>query len=181
MKTYISMLRGINVGGHKSIKMEDLRELYEGLGFGNVRSYVQSGNVLFDSEELDRWKLSSMIEAQIEEVFGFYVPAFIREPHDLARVLEANPFLPTTEDTNTLYVAFLYVDLDPESAEKLARPTNETADFRLGQDEIFLYYPDGAGKSKLTTTYLEQKLNVQATTRNWNTVNKLVEMGGINA
>ncbi|MFC2170469.1 DUF1697 domain-containing protein [Calditrichota bacterium] len=109
MSTYISMLRGINVSGQKKIKMVDLKKMYESLGFKRVVTYVQSGNVVFDSNEKDRTKIASLIEKQIVKSFGYSVPVFIRQPEDLSKIIKNTPFSDGLKyDTGKLCVIFLY-------------------------------------------------------------------------
>lgn len=177
MNTFISMLRGINVSGQKKIKMEDLRALYESLAFTNVQSYVQSGNVVFDSNETNRAALTARIEAQIERSFGYAVSVFIRDGSDFQRIIDGNPFLAReTTDLKRLYVTFLYRPVGEAALSALAVPAGSADQFAVADDAIYLYCPDGYGTSKLSNTFFERKLTVPATTRNWNTVNALVAM-----
>ena len=105
MNVFISMLRGINVSGKNRIKMEELRELYESLGFQNVQTYVQSGNVIFESVETDVGEISTRIEKKIKRVSGFDVPVFVRTKSEFQRLIENTPF--PGKDTTKLHVAFL--------------------------------------------------------------------------
>ena len=172
MDTFISMLRGINVGGRKKIRMAELRRLYESLGLANVTTCVQSGNVVFDSVEQDGSKLGELIEAQIERVFGYSVPVFIRGIGDFRRIIDGNPFLnERNEDIARLYVTFLYAPPPESKLSDLVVPGNEAAEFSVGEGEMFLFCPNGYGRTKLSNSFFERKLNVPATTRNWKTVN----------
>ena len=168
------MLRGINVSGQKKIRMLDLRELYESLGLKNVQSYLQSGNVVFDSEEQDAVKLRDSIEAQIEKVFGFSVPVLIRKGDDFKRVVENHPF--AEEEAIRVLVTFLYELPEKLKWEELGRYKDKVDQFVLGGQEIFLFCPGGYGKTKLSNTFFEKKLDVIATTRNWKSVNALYKM-----
>lgn len=171
------MLRGINVSGQKKIRMADLRDLYESLDLTNVKSYVQSGNVVFDSTEQDASKLAKLIEAQIEQVFEYVVPVFIRDRDDFQRIIASNPFsIKRKEDPARLYVTFLYRSPSASELSNLVIPNNETGEFFVGEQEILLFCPNGYGRTKLSNNFFEKKLNVAATTRNWNTVNALHEM-----
>lgn len=174
MRTYISMLRGINVSGQKKIKMADLRAMYETLGFANVSSYVQSGNVVFDSVATNRAALAATIEAAIETTFGFAVTVFIRDADDFQRIIDGNPFLARESvDEKRLYVTFLYRLPADDRVSGLAVPAGSLDEFMVASDEVYLHCPDGYGTTKLSNTFIEKKLAVPATTRNWNSVNAL--------
>lgn len=174
MKSFISMLRGINVGGQKKVRMADLKSLYETLGFGNVQTYVQSGNVVFDSPEENAARLQKSIEAQIEKAFGFSVPVLIRTADDFKRILESHPF--KNEEAIRVLVTFLYEHPEASKLEDLSRYKDKVDQFAVGEQEIFLFCPGGYGKTKLSNTFFENKLDVIATTRNWKSVNALYEM-----
>jgi len=177
MNTFISLLRGINVSGQKKIKMAELKALYESLDLVNVRTYIQSGNVIFASDEQDTAKLTGLIEAQIEQTFGYAVTVFIRDSQDLRRIVDSNPFSnDRNEDPAKLHVTFLYSPPDKSKLSNLAVPNNETGEFFIGDREIFLFCPDGYGRTKLSNNFFERKLGVPATTRNWKTVNTLLNM-----
>ena len=177
MKTYISLLRGINVGGHKKIVMADLRAMYQTLGFTNVASYVQSGNVVFDSTESDPAALAVTIETQIETTFGFPVNVFIRDADDLRRIIDGNPFA-ARQNVNParLLVTFLNEPLSATATDALVVPPGSNDEFEVAGDEIYLFCPDGSGRSKLAAAISGNKLGTPSTTRNWNTVNALVAM-----
>lgn len=180
MSTFISMLRGINVSGQKRISMEDLRGLYQALNLVHVRTYVQSGNVIFDSEKQEAALLAKRIEAQIERSFGYSVPVIIREPHDFQRILANNPFLQgRDEDPAKLHVTFLYGSPSERILGQLKISSGEGDEFAMGDQEIFLFCPNGYGRTKLTNAYFERKLDMPATTRNWKTVNALYQMASI--
>jgi uncharacterized protein (DUF1697 family) len=179
MMTYIAMLRGINVGRGKVVKMERLRTLFATLGFGEVRTYVQSGNVVFQSERKSLAELTRTIEAKIHRDFGFTVPVLIKTSKALAQIVRDNPLLRVKGiDVSKLHVTFLS-DAPPKTAarvlEDLATPRER---FRILNREIYLYCPDGYGNSKLTNNTIEKKFSLVATTRNWRTVNALLEMAG---
>ena len=177
MKTYISMLRGINVSGQKKIQMVQLRNLYESLNLVNVETYLQSGNVVFDSSEQVVSKLVDLIEAQIEESFGYAVPVFIRDTNDFQRIIGTNPFLnDKIEDSAKLHVTFLYTSPSRSKLSNLSIPKNDSDEFSIGDREIFLFCPNGYGRTKLSNSFFERKLDIRATTRNWKTVNALHNM-----
>lgn len=174
MTTYISMLRGINVSGQKKIRMAELKNMYEMLGFGNVQTYVQSGNVIFDSSQQEIVKIQKSIETQIEAAFGFSVPVLIRTTDDFKRIIESHPF--KKEEALRVLVTFLYERPDKSKLEDLSQYEDKVDKFAIGEQEIFLFCPGGYGKTKLSNTFFERKLDVVATTRNWKSVNALYEM-----
>ena len=179
MMTYIAMLRGINVGRGKMVKMERLRTLFAGLGFGEVKTYVQSGNVVFQSERKSPAELTRTIEAKIQRDFGFIVPVLIKTSKELAQIVRANPLLRVKGiDVSKLHVTFLS-DAPPKTATKVLEDLATTRErFRILNREIYLYCPDGYGNSKLTNNTIEKKFSLVATTRNWRTVSALLEMAG---
>jgi uncharacterized protein (DUF1697 family) len=171
MNTFISMLRGINVSGQKKIQMAELRSLYESLGLVKVRTYVQSGNVVFDSVESDTAKLAGLVEAQIERVFGYALPVFVRDVADFQRIIISNPFLTArNEDPAKLHVTFLYRPLVESTLSTMLSPNADGDEFFGDDQEIFLFCPNGYGRTKLSNNFFERKLKVAATTRNWQTV-----------
>jgi len=172
---YISILRGINVSGQKSIKMADLKVLYENLGFTDVQTYIQSGNVIFGATETDCRKLISAIENAIQKKYDFDVPVQIRTKEEFKKVIDNLPFKGERE-LNRLLVTFLSetpTNIPIEEIEKLKAKDDEIV---FKDQAIYLYVPEGYGKSKLDNNTLERKLKVKATTRNWKTINKLYEM-----
>jgi uncharacterized protein (DUF1697 family) len=176
MNTYISMLRGINVSGHKNISMPDLKKLYESLGFQKVITYVQSGNVIFDTKKQDTSKLSSLIESQIKKSFDLSVPVIIRNKNNFQLIITSNPFVKRKKDPIKLYVTFLQSSPAPFDLNKLPLPSSETDEFIIVDNEIFISCPNGYGRTKLNNNFFEKKLNVIATTRNWNTVTTLFKL-----
>lgn len=176
MNTYISMLRGINVSGQKKIRMADLKNMYETLGFGNIQTYVQSGNVVFDSLEQDVVALQKSIETQIETTFGFSVPVLIRTVNDFKRIIKSHPF--KNEEVIRVLVTFLYEHPEQSKLEDLSHYEDKVDQFEIGELEIFLFCPGGYGKTKLSNAFFEKKLGVVATTRNWKSVNALYNMAG---
>jgi uncharacterized protein (DUF1697 family) len=168
------MLRGINVSGQKKIRMADLRDLYESLELKNVQSYLQSGNVVFDSDEKDIDKLKEAIETQIETNYGFSVPVLIRIKEDFQRVIKEHPF--AEEEAIRVLVTFLYESPEKSKLEELSQHEDKVDQFAIGEQEIFLFCPGGYGRTKLSNNFFEKKLGVVATTRNWKSVNALYEM-----
>jgi uncharacterized protein (DUF1697 family) len=173
MKKYVSMLRGINVGGRKRIGMEALRRAYASIGFSNVQTYIQSGNVIFEEvESEDRAKLAKRIEGKIKSDFGFDVLAFLRSANDLQNLISNNPF--RNADLSKVHVTFLYTRPSSDfSLDEMGKAKGRGEDFKIAGEEVYLLCPNGYGISKLSNTFFERKLKVRATTRNWNTVNSL--------
>ena len=170
---YISLLRGINVGGQKKVPMQQLKGLYEKLGFTGVQTYIQSGNVIFTSNEKDAAKLREKIEGAIKKEFGFEVLVFIRTKDDFEKIVKNNPF--TKQETESTYVTLLSqapAEI-PADLDKFKAPNDK---YKIINDVIYFYCPDGYGKTKLSNNLFEKKLNVNATTRNWNTINKLIQI-----
>ncbi|MET4084082.1 uncharacterized protein (DUF1697 family) [Pedobacter sp. UYP30] len=177
MQTYISMLRGINVSGHKIIKMEALRTLYEKLGYDKVSSYIQSGNVVFRAEEHSEKKIAESISTQIKKEFEFEVPVFVLSVQKLKKIIANNPFLKDAAKNEAFFhVTFLAGKPEQYSLELIEQKKQDDEIIAFADDAIYLYCPNGYGKTKLHNTFLEAKLKVGATTRNWKTTKKLIEM-----
>ena len=177
MPVHVAMIRGINVSGHKPVKMERLRASFESLGFSDVKTYVQSGNVVFKTAKASEASLVGKIAEKILDDFGHSVSILIRTPAELGEVLKGNPILKQAGiDMARLYVTFLSQPA-PKAAEEMLRPLAAKSDrFSVSGREIFLYCPAGYGETKFSNNAVEKKLSVQATTRNWRTVNALFEM-----
>jgi uncharacterized protein (DUF1697 family) len=177
MPIYISMLRGINVAGHKLVKMAALQAAFEALGFEQVRTYIQSGNVVFKAAKSSPVNLSREIEGKILDEFGFEVPVITRTSEEMGGVIRVNPFLKEKGiDLSKLHVTFLS-DVPALAAVKAFESLAVKPDqFRASGREIYLYCPNGYGTTKLSNNAFEKVLSLSATTRNWNTVNKLYEM-----
>ncbi len=157
--------------------MTELRSLYEALNLVNVETYLQSGNVVFDSPEQDASKLAQLIEIQIEHIFGYSVSVFMRETSDFQRIIDTNPFSnERNEDPTKLHVTFLYRLPAEAKLSRLDNSNNGVDEFFVGDKEIFLFCPTGYGRTKLSNNFFERKLSVPATTRNWKTVNALHKM-----
>ena len=177
MPIYIAMLRGVNVSGQKIVRMERLRESCLRLGFQNVETYVQSGNIVFLATKTSPSALSMGISQEIFRDFGFSVPVFIRTPKEMGEVIKVNPFLKEKGiDPSRLYVTFLSEPASGSALKRLRELPAQTDRFQAVGREIYLYCPGGYGKTKLSNTALEKALSVGATTRNWKTVNTLFEM-----
>jgi uncharacterized protein (DUF1697 family) len=177
MPIYIAMLRGINVGGHKKVPMNQLRAMFEGLGFERVRTYIQSGNVIFEAAKSVPPNLSMRIEEKILAEFGFPSSVITRTPEEMGKAIQGNPFVKESRiDPAKVYVAFLSHGPKAEAVKKLESLASKSEQLRHSGREVYLYYRDGMGRAKLTGSVLEKVLTVTATARNWNTVNKLYEL-----
>lgn len=175
MKTYIALLRGINVGGKNILPMKELAALLEGLGLKNVKTYLNSGNVVFLSETNDPNKLAGDIRTAIGGSYGFTPQVLIRSLQELQDSVAANPFPEGESAPKTLHLFFLEpapTDPDLESLESI-KTANER--FRLIDSVFYLHAPDGIGRSKLAAS-AEKLLGVTATARNWRSVNKVITM-----
>lgn len=177
MTTYISILRGINVSGQKLIKMDALKKMYENLNFENIQTYIQSGNVIFSSKEKDPKKIEKIISSKIETEFGFEVPVIVLNRKSLATIIENNQIAKNNlKNILFLHVTFLGdnpTQFDKESIIKMKQPEEE---IEFTQHAVYLYCPNGYGKTKLNNNFLENKLKVKATTRNWRTTNELLKL-----
>jgi len=177
MPTYISLLRGINVGGHNNVPMERLRALCEELGFQQVKTFIQSGNVVFETAKRSPAELSLKLEKRILAEFGFPVSVVTRTVDELGQAIAGNPFGKESKaEPAKVHIAFLSQAPKAEAVKKLETLATKTEQLRHAGREVYLYYRDGMGKAKLTGAVIERALGVAATARNWNTVTKLYEM-----
>lgn len=174
MKTYVAMLRGINVGGQKVVKMEALRAACSGAGLTNVQTYVQSGNVVFERVQGNTRSLEEDLRNLMKKEFGFDVTVVVRTGDELTSVIGELPIL--GKDPDRLHVTFLSGEPSSIPAEKLERARSGAEEYALRGREVYLFCPNGYGTTKLSNTFLEDVLGVSATTRNWRTVNALSAM-----
>jgi uncharacterized protein (DUF1697 family) len=173
VREYVSLLRGINVGG-KTLKMDGLLKVYESLGLRDVKSYIQSGNVLFNAKDDDAGNVKEELQNRIRSRSGLEVTVIMRNRREIRRIIERNPFIGSGGGKlDRMYVTFL--DEDPKGGlPHDLRPVADTNDdFRVIGTEIYLYCPGGYGKTVFSNSYFEKKLGVRATTRNWKTVTEL--------
>lgn len=177
MTTYISILRGINVSGHNIIKMDALKKMYEALGFHNARSYVQSGNVAFECVETDVRELANKITEEIAKQFGYQVPVIVFTKGVLENIIDKNILAKDgSKDTKFLHVTFLAdkpVGYDSKAIEDKMFADEEV---HFSDEAVYIYIPGGYGDTKLSNAFLENKLKVKATTRNWKTTNELLKL-----
>ena len=175
MKTYIALLRGINVSGQKIIRMADLRVTMEKLGLRNVSTYIQSGNICFRSENASREELETKIWDGIYSDFGFKVPTLIVDGEDIEGILESNPFKNETNEKG-LYFVLLKEAPSEVLVSEFSKLEFENEYFHVTPNCVYLNCKTGYGKAKLSNNLIERKLGVQATARNLRTMNKLLEM-----
>jgi len=177
MTAFLSLFRGINVGGNRPVKMTDLKALHEALGLRNVVTYIQSGNVVFTSNAADATQLQRDIEKAFAEKFGFPVRVIVRSSTELQEIIAKTPFQ-GQDDKETKWIAVVFLAAEPDSAaqEALLKTYSGPEEICILGKEVYIYYPDGMGHSKLTHTLLEKKLKASGTVRNWNTVLKLQEV-----
>jgi uncharacterized protein (DUF1697 family) len=180
MHQYISILRGINVSGQKKIKMADLKALYQTLGFTDVTTYIQSGNVIFSSVIADKAQIKSILEQAIEKHYEFQVPIEIRTAAEFSQVLSALPFQDIEPERDGTQVMFTFLSAVPDESYVTAIQTYVVEPEKLVVDgqTVYLHCPNGYGKSKLSNVFIEKKLKVVATTRNLKSVIKLCELAG---
>jgi len=175
---YISILRGINVSGQKKIKMADLKSLYESLEFENVITYIQSGNVIFDTQTQNKQEIITAIESAIQSTYGFHVPVQIRTMQEISKLISSIPFndVNLIENNTKVLITFLSSQPTKSAIEFLQKYIIEPERLIVNNKHVYLYCPNGYGKSKLSNTFIEQKLDVSATTRNWKTVCQLEKL-----
>ena len=173
---HIALLRGINVGGNNKLPMEDLRAMFVRAGCGEVATYIQSGNVVYEVRATRASKVATFVESAIRERFGYRIPVVTRTAEELRGVAEENPFVAARAPLEELHVMFL---ADAPSASRLASldPNRSPHDrWAARTRELYLHLPNGVGQSKLTNAYLDSTLGTVSTGRNWRTVLKLVEL-----
>ncbi len=177
-RTYVALLRAVNVTGHNPLAMKDLRTVVEATGAENVATYLQSGNVVFRSEMADPDRVRRALESRIESQLGITVGVVVRTAEQLQRVVSANPLWHDDRERAHLYVTFLAGVPDSDRTAALAATAESRAPelFRIQGLEVYLYCPTGYGRTKLNNAFFERKLAVAATTRNWRTVTALAEM-----
>ena len=176
MPRYIALLRGINVGGNRKLPMAELAKLFAGAGCSDVKTYIQSGNVVFESTPAVAAKISKTVGQGIQKKYSFEVEMVVRSAAELSAAIKRNPFHKAGADPKTLHVSFL--SGKPTAAQVAALdPDRSPGDsFKLLGSEIYLLLPHGVARTKLTNQYFDSKLGVTSTLRNWNTVLALLEM-----
>ncbi len=177
MTAIVSLFRGINVGGNHQVKMDALKELHRSLGLRDVVAYIQSGNVVFTSDDADPAQLSKRIAESFEETFGFHSDVMVRTSAELGEIIEKNPFQ-GQQHRESKWVAVMFLADHPDNAaqEALLKTYVGPEEMFITGKEMYIYYAEGIGRSKLSNTYIEKKLKTAGTTRNWNTIVQLQQM-----
>ena len=171
MPVLISMLRGVNVGPHNRIKMDALRALYESLKFEDPRTYVQSGNVIFRTKEKNSPALAKKIQQAIERTFKCSPQVILRTTDELKKAIDASPFAGRDNlEPGKILVTFLAAEPGPQARNTLLSLRSYPEEIHLKGRELFIYFPDGAGKSKLPWSRVEKLFQTTGTARNWNSV-----------
>lgn len=175
MKTYVLLLRGINVGGRNSLPMKELTEVLDGLGCQDLRTYIQSGNVVMAAPPGDARTLAEKITGEIHRCRGFEPHVLVVEGRAFQRAAAANPFPEAESEPKLLHLGFLDAAADDADLERLEGLRKESERFHLEGRTFYLHAPDGVGRSKLASG-AEKALGVPTTFRNWRTVTKLLEL-----
>ncbi|WP_144525019.1 DUF1697 domain-containing protein [Bacillus sp. DE0042] len=171
MTIYIALLRGINVGGHKVIQMADLKQMFESIGLKQVKTYIQSGNIVFEYDE-DIKFLKERIQSEIKITFGYDVPVMLRIHEEFINIIKSCPYeADSLLEGESIHVAFLANELSEKEKYQLLMQKNETEDCYIHEKVVYLFFKNSIRNSKLMNQF--QKLHTPATVRNWRTVNKL--------
>ncbi|HTZ81566.1 MAG TPA: DUF1697 domain-containing protein [Candidatus Acidoferrales bacterium] len=179
MPILLSMLRGVNVGPHNRIKMDELRALYESLKFEDPRTYVQSGNVIFRTKEKSSPKLAKKIQDAIGKKFGCRPEVILRTAEEMRRAIVASPFAKRMDkdiEPSKLLVTFLAAEPSKEALAAIEGLKSHPEEIHLKGREMYVYFPNGIGTSKLPWSQVEKHLKVTGTARNWNSVTKMLEI-----
>ncbi len=176
MPRFIAWLRAVNVGGSRIIKMEELRKHFAIPGFSNVVSYIQSGNVLFDTKQTGREELELKIEKNLLKALGFEVEVLIRSIDEINDVVKHDPFKKKRKEGDKYYVVFLKTQPEKESIKQVEALSCDTDMFRITGDELYWLCCPDAGNSIVKSAFFEKKLKIFTTNRNWNTVNKVIKL-----
>ena len=177
VETCITMLRGVNMTGHNTIKMTRLADMFRQLGYTDAETYIQSGNIVFTCHNGDIDDVSSGIRKSVLSEFNLNIAVIIRTLDEMKKIISANPFMEEPDfDPSKMAVLFLEFRPSEEQILKVAGIDYPPDKFRINGSEIYIYCPDGFGKTKLYTNFFEAKMKVTGTARNWRTLNKLIEM-----
>jgi uncharacterized protein (DUF1697 family) len=177
MPVLISMLRGVNLGSHNRIKMEDLRGLYESLELNEARTYVQSGNVIFRTREKNAAKLARKVQEAIGRKFGFCPEVVVRTIEEMRHSLDSNPFRSRRDiEASKLLITFLAAEPGKQAQATLRNLKIQREELHLIGRELYIYFPDGIGKSKVPWSSVEKLLGVPGTARNLNSVVRMLEI-----
>ena len=174
--THVALLRGVNVGGRNKLPMKDLASMFRAVGCGNVRTYIQSGNVVFQADPNLASRVPSLVAESIMNRFGYSIPVIGRTAADLLNVVRANPFSEAGAAANELHVVFLPVAPSLAQATTLDPERSPGDRFSVVGREIFLHCPRGLSRTKLTNAWFDSRLQTTSTMRNWRTVHKLLKL-----
>ena len=172
----VALLRGINVGGKNRMPMKELAALFVDAGCDDVRTYIQSGNVVFRTGPAVGEEISSIISASILSRFGYRVPVITRTAREFQEIVRANPFVKAGAEADKLHFMFLAELPDGAHVEALDPHRSPGDEFAVIGSEIYLHCPNGVARSKLTNSYFDSRLSTTSTTRNWRTVQRLLEL-----
>jgi uncharacterized protein (DUF1697 family) len=173
---YVALLRSVNVGGHGRITMNELRRSFEALGFADVTTYIQTGNVLFNARSKSETAVATSIEEQMVRDFGDAPAVIVRTVADLLRIGASSPYDKAGADPARHHVTFLAQKPAADALRAFSPPPSGRDELVVDGREVYVHTPDGYGTSKLSGAMLERRLGVVSTTRNWNTVTKLCEL-----
>ena len=173
MPRYVALLRSVNVAGHGRIAMDQLRASFDALGYTDVTTYIQTGNVLFTTGSKSQTGISSAIEERLDEDFGGSPAVLLRSVADFGRVASSSPYAKAGADTGRHHVTFLATSPSRAALDGLRLPPSGRDELGVDGKEVYVHTPDGYANTKYTGTFLERRLGVVSTTRNWNTVTKL--------
>ena len=177
MQTYLALLRGINVGGQKKIKMSRLKEMMVKLGFVDVQTYIQSGNLVFKYQQTKSDGIADIIKSGIAGEFGHDVEVLVLDRKTFKNIIEKSPYsVADGLDKKLLYYVFLIDPPEQEAAKQLSSETFDGEEFSISNECVFLHCFAGYGKAKCNNNFFEKRLHVRATARNYNTVNTLLDL-----
>ena len=170
----VSLFRGINVGGNHQVRMDELKNLHESLGCRDIATYIQSGNVVFTADDTDLAELSRQIEDHFAQRFGFQSKVMLRTADELDQIIANNPFQEqVAQESKWVVVLFLAARPESTALQDLRQAYAGPEEFYLIGQDLYIYYPSGIGRSKLTNVLIEKKLKTSGTARNWNTILQL--------
>jgi uncharacterized protein (DUF1697 family) len=173
---FVALLRSVNVAGHGRLAMNDLRASFEALGYDNVTTYIQTGNVLFTTSSKSEKAIAGAIEERLAHDFGDSPAVLVRSVADFRRVGSSSPYAKAGADPARHHVTFLATTPTKTALEGLTLPPSGRDELVVDGKEVYVHTPDGYANTKYTGTFLERRLGVVSTTRNWNTVTKLSEL-----
>jgi len=179
MIKYVCFLRGLNVGGSKVIKMDLLKKIFESFKFKNISTFIQSGNVIFESSGKNEEKITAEIESGLLKKLGFPVEAFVRDKDELNNIVKENPFRDITTDKSVkIYVTFLNEMPSPDKIRSLESLSYDAETFKVKKKEVYIlvYKQKITGKAIFSNNFLERILGIKGTTRDWNTINKIINL-----